>query len=569
MTFNEKYRSKFMTNPIIHRSAVALAITAMLGGQVMAFEVDTTNSDVQMRLDTTVRYNVAQRVGERDPNIGSAANFDEGTYLFNKGDIVSNRLDVLSEFDFGYQKKMGFRLSAAAWFDGAYGDNGKSNPAILNPPSYVNNQFSPMIKRYYAGPSGEILDAFVFSNFDVGNTPVKLKLGRHTVAWGESLFLGGAMHSVAYSQMPLDLQKGFATPGSEAKELFRPLNQLSGQAQVSDTVSVAAQYFLDWESYRYPEGGTFMGPVDFAFNGPDRAGATILRVNPAEPQKDGEYGLSARWAPANLDATLGFYYRRYADKLPQLLITKAYGAGKFDYNAIYADKIELFGISMAKNIGGISVGAEFSQRKNTPLNSKVLGAALTPFVQGDTPGPRGDTSHALVNLLGTIPKTALFNSATWAAEWTWSSWDNVNSGGANFNALGYAGCNAVYGEASGCATKSYQGVSFAFTPTWYQVMPGVDLSMPLTYAVGIKGNAATVFGGNEGLGNYSLGLSADINQKYRVELKYSGYVGKYTTGTTGCAAGLPAGTSCVVAQNGFTSLLQDRDFISLTFKTSF
>jgi hypothetical protein len=552
-----------MTKKTMRRSAVMLAVTAALGGQAMAFEIDTANDDVQVRWDNTVRYNVAQRVGTRDPNIGNAPNFDQGTYLFNKGDIVSNRVDLLSELDFVYQKKMGFRISAAAWYDGAYGDQGKSNPAIANP-SYVNNEFSPMIKRYYQGPSGEFLDAFVFSNFDVAETPVKLKLGRHTVAWGESLFLGGAMHSVAYSQMPIDLQKGFATPGSEAKELFRPLNQFSGQAQVTDTLSVSGQYFLDWESYRYPEGGTFLGPVDFAFNGPDRATAGILRGKPAEPKKDGEYGLSARWSPAALDATLGFYYRRYADKLPQLLRTK--GA---EYNLIYADKIDLFGVSLAKNIGGVSVGAELSQRKNTPLNAKTLGLAATPFAQGDTPGPRGDTYHALVNVLGTVPKTALFDAATWAAEWTWSRWDKVTSGQSNFFAVGSPGCStlggAPLGEYAGCATKSYQGVSMAFTPTWYQVMPGVDLSMPLTYAVGIRGNAATVFGGNEGLGNYSLGLSADVNQKYRVELKYSGYVGQYTTGTAGCAAG----TRCVTAQNGFTSLLQDRDFISLTFKTSF
>ena len=88
--------------------------------------------------------------------------------------------------------------------------------------------------------------------------------------WGESLFLGGNLHGIAYAQNPLDLQKGFATPGTEAKELFRPLNQLSVQAQVTDTLSVAAQYMLEWESCRYPEGGTYLGPVDFVFNGPDR-----------------------------------------------------------------------------------------------------------------------------------------------------------------------------------------------------------------------------------------------------------------------------------------------------------
>ena len=37
----------------------------------------------------------------------------------------------------------------------------------------------------------------------------------------------------------------------------------------------------------------------------------------------------------------------------------------------------------------------------------------------------------------------------------------------------------------------------AFTPTWFQVFPGVDLQAPVTYARGLSGNAATIFGGNQ------------------------------------------------------------------------
>ena len=99
---------------------------------------------------------------------------------------------------------------------------------------------------------------------------------------------------------------------------------------------------------------------------------------------------------------------------------------------------------------------------------------------------------------------------------------------------------------------------FSFTPTWYQVLPGVDLSAPLTYAVGLSGNAATVFGGNQGMGNYSIGLGVDIHQKYRIDLKYIDFVGRYRdNGTT------------VTSQNGLTTLLRDRGFASLTFKTTF
>ena len=156
--------------------------------------------------------------------------------------------------------------------------------------------------------------------------PVQAKLGRHTVYWGESLFLGGNLHGIAYAQNPLDLQKGFATPGTEAKELFRPLNQLSVQAQVTDTLSVAAQHMLEWEAARYPEGGTYLGPVDFVFNGPDRQFLSpglgfASRGAASEPKQRGEWGLSARWSPEWLDGTVGFYYRNFADKLPQVLLT--------------------------------------------------------------------------------------------------------------------------------------------------------------------------------------------------------------------------------------------------------
>ena len=49
----------------------------------------------------------------------------------------------------------------------------------------------------------------------------------------------------------------------------------------------------------------------------------------------------------------------------------------------------------------------------------------------------------------------------------------------------------------------------------------------MTYSIGLKGNSATVFGGNEGIGNYTVGLGADIYQKYRFDLKYIDYFGRY------------------------------------------
>lgn len=551
--------------PPFHIAAVAGAaiLFTLACGSAHAFEFDTGNPDLTIRWDNTVRYNYANRVESRDQKIGNSAVSDEGTYSFNKGQTVANRLDLLTELDVTWRKRFGGRVSAAGWYDDAYGSVSRSNP---NPPlsaipSYVNNVYSDYTQRYYHGPSGELLDAFVFGGFDLGNVPLNAKLGRHSLYWGESLFLGGNMHSVAYAQNPLDLQKGFATPGVEAKELFRPLNQVSAQAQVTDTLSVAGQYLFEWESYRYPEGGTYLGPVDFAFNGPDRQFLSpqlgfAQRGNPSEPKQRGEAGLSARWSPDWLDGTVGFYYRNYADKLPQTFLTQA-GRNISRYNLIYADDIDMYGVSLAKNIGGISFGSELSYRHNTPLNSTVLGIAPGLPAQGETKGPRGNTLHGLLNAVGVVAKTPLFDTAAWAAELTWSHWDKVTSGQNLFFAEGFAAC-AGRNKWDGCTTKNYFGAGFSFTPTWFQVWPGIDLSAPLTYAIGLKGNAATIFGGNQGNGNYSVGLGVDVRQKYRFDLKYIDYLGHYRDNGT-----------AVTAQNGFTTLLKDRGFVSLTFKTTF
>jgi hypothetical protein len=196
-------------------------------------------------------------------------------------------------------------------------------------------------------------------------------------------------------------------------------------------------------------------------------------------------------------------------------------------------------------------------RHNTPLNAQVLGVAPGLPAQGETKGPRGDTLHALVNATGVLPKTAVFDAAVWAAELQWSQWTKVRSGGNLFNAVGFAPC-AGKDKWDGCTTKNYVGTSVAFTPTWYQVFPSVDLSMPISYAIGLSGNAATVFGGNQGLGNYSVGLAADVFQKYRIDLKYIDFVGRYK-----------ANASAVTSTNGLTTFLKDRGFVSLTVRTTF
>src|SRR5688572_7146283 len=86
-----------------HRGVAArrlpIAIAAALGasfaaGNAVAFEIDTGNPELSIRWDNTARVNYAVRVEERDDKIGNSPIADEGTYSFDDGDAVAERIDI-------------------------------------------------------------------------------------------------------------------------------------------------------------------------------------------------------------------------------------------------------------------------------------------------------------------------------------------------------------------------------------------------------------------------------------------------------------------------------------------
>jgi len=223
----------------------------------------------------------------------------------------------------------------------------------------------------------------------------------------------------------------------------------------------------------------------------------------------------------------------------------ATGAGF--YRLVYAKGTEVFGVGLNKNIAGYAVAAELSTRRNTALINSGINAATLE-------GPRGDTYHGFINLtaLGNlsarIPYTAVFELAG-------MRYGKVRSNPNLFNAEGFAGCSAA-GAGFSCATKNYLGMSALFSPKILQVIPSGDLSIPLFYQVGLKGNAATLSGGNKSAGNYSIGLQLDYQSKYTFAVNYSDFVGKYKDNGT-----------IVTVGNG--PLYEDRGLLALSFRTSF
>ena len=79
--------------------AVAAALAALAASNAQAFKIETGDPDVEIRWDNTVKYNLGMRMQARDPALHNSATFSSGDHKFKNGDIVTNRVDVLSELD--------------------------------------------------------------------------------------------------------------------------------------------------------------------------------------------------------------------------------------------------------------------------------------------------------------------------------------------------------------------------------------------------------------------------------------------------------------------------------------
>jgi hypothetical protein len=584
------------------RCALAAAVLALLSpaAPVSARDIPLDVPDLALRFDNTLRANVGIRTDPVDARLSASPAFTGSEYGVEHGGLSAGRLDLLSEIDLAYRDRHGARVSGAFWYDLAYrGGEVSRDPALAGVPgSYVGDEYSDYTRHRYLGPWGELLDAFVFARVEPGGVPITVKAGRHTLYWGEALMLGGATHGVSYSQMPLDLQKGLAVPGTEAKELFRPIASVSAQAQLTPSLSLAAQVFLEWQPYLYPEGATFLAAGDFGFDGPDgvyrptgpTSGIYLLNGGAREPDDLGEFGVALRWRPDWLDGTVGLYYRRYADKFAAVLLTANPGgqgplspdvSSPYRYDQYYAEGVDLVGASLAKQVLGVSVGLEASYRIDTPLLAQTLGFAVAPAPSPPAPseavlfphGPprlvensyqaRGDTLHGVLNAIGVL-KAPLFSVASWALEVTYSRWLEVRDNPDMFYAEGHGVCRAdpalgasARTKADGCATRDHVGIGAGFTPTWYRVFPGVDLSMPLSVSWTVRGNSPVSMGGNEDSGSYALGIAADVRSRHRLELRYADYFGLVRFGGP-----VPSG-------NGMMALLESRGNVTFTAKTTF
>ena len=551
----------------LRSTALALGIAAAgISAGASAISIDTGNPDLEVKWDNTIRLNAGWRVEEIDDAIGDNFVYDESDYKFEDGDMIAQRADLYSELDVIWRGDYGARVAVAGWYDHAYRDTDvEQNPLLADlPSSYRNKEYSDLTEDFYYGPYGEVLDAFLFANHTVSGVPLSLKAGQLTTYWGMALFYPGG---IAQSQHPIDGRKGAANPGSEVKELFLPLTQINLQAQLTPTIAAEVQYYFDWANTRSPEGGTYLGPADLTLQGPEQLGgdpllgANLQRRAPLEPDdQQGNWGVNFKFNPDFLRGqTVGVYYREFDEKIPWVFLVTPAGMQQpkpFGYRAVYAENTKLAGVSFDGQIGQWAVGGEVGYHMDTGLKS-------TGFAFADD-GARGDTWHALVNGIYLLDRGALWDTGNLVLELSYDRLDDVTENEDLFVRVDRPTCTVGRAGPPGswkdnCATKDAWGLSIRFAPQWLQVLPSLDVTLPLSYQTGLDGNSAiTSYGVNQDVSTLSLGVQLDYRVIHRLTLEYADSFAKRHTVD-----------DVVVSGNGTSYSTTDRGRVSITYKVAF
>lgn len=540
--------------PAQPRVLASLVVGLLAAQSAGAIEIDTGNPDWKLRWDNTVKYSLTSRLDNALPVLSAqppqTVNQDDGNNNFKKG-LVSSRLDLLSELDLsgpGY----GARLSAAAWYDSVY--NGSTDNTTFTSNHQPRSAF-PDATRKLMGRKGEVLDAFVYARTDLGGMPATVRLGRHTLLWGESLFFGA--NGIAGGQAPLDLIKLQSVPNSTFKEVARPIGKLSGQVQLSTDVSVGAYLNYEWEKTRLMPVGAYLSTTDTMGPGAQRilAGptATFARKADMDAKDSGQGGLQLRWRVPSIDTDFGFYATRYHATSPSNIYNTLTGAPPAltpsSYQWVYHEGVKAFGASFAKTVGVWSLAGEASYRKNAPLSSSGQSVLSTMGVNtslnnNSHPGYAvGETAHAQFSWLASLGPSFIANEAGFLGEVAWNSRVKVTRNEKMLNPN---------------ADKSAWAVRMLYAPSYRQALPGLDLTptIGVGYTNGRSSAVGPAFGPNQG-GDLSVGLAAVYLGQWNMGLNLVHYFGK-------------AGTTLDANNNTqFLQALKDRNYLTLSLRTTF
>jgi hypothetical protein len=223
------------------------------------------------------------------------------------------------------------------------------------------------------------------------------------------------------------------------------------------------------------------------------------------------------------------------------------------YALAYQQDIRVLGLSASRTFGDFNLAVEASVRHHQDLAS-TQGADVSAFApvpatdNRDHPGYAvGRTAHLNLSTLATLPETALWREASLVAELAWNRLLSVTRNAAALDPRG---------------TRDGVALRLQLEPLYRQVLPGVDLGVPVGLGWAPKGSRPLAVSSPnawipEGGGDVSIGLSGSHHDSLRFSLSVTHYLGKADTFNT-------AGNAYSWQQT-----LKDRDFVAASVRYAF
>jgi hypothetical protein len=413
--------------------------------------------------DNTISYGISWRSESPDPALigignggtGPAILTDDGNLNFGRGDIFSNIIKGTSELELD-NGQFGAFGRIKYWYDFEL-ENGKQHHGHSPNDYQANAKLDDSDFADLAKFSGlELLDLFVYGEFDLGDLPLDVRVGRQVVNWGEATFIQGVN-----VLNPIDVS-AFRRPGAEIKEGLLPVGLIYGNLGMGGGWSVEGFYQFEWEKTVIDGCGTYFSTADFAAEGcnelaaPDVGVPDFVLQNINNVRKDpfvneasngGQYGIALRNYVEPIDTEFGLYYQRLHNRTPVLNVRYNLQAAldgsilgfapvPVYYQVEYPEDIDIYGLSFATNVGVVALSGEVSYKKDMPVSVNgttiLLGGLRTLATQGQFCGsPLGD---AIYGQMG-ARTCAAFGSFAMTGDGRAQGWDRFDVTQAQSTAL--------------------------------------------------------------------------------------------------------------------------------------
>ncbi|WP_426119739.1 DUF1302 domain-containing protein [Pseudomonas sp. DSP3-2-2] len=331
------------------RLPLAVSLASTLAGP--AFGVSFNIGEIEGKFDSSLSVGASWSTEKANKNLigsnngghGLSQTSDDGHLNFKRGETFSKIFKGIHDLELKYGDT-GVFVRGKYWYDFELKDEGREFKDISD-----SNR-----KEGAKSSGGQILDAFVYHNYSIGDEPGSVRLGKQVVSWGESTFIQNGINSIN----PVDVS-AFRRPGAEIKEGLIPVNMFYLSQSITENLSAEGFYQLEWDQTVTDNCGTFFSQPDVISDGCDNnlavlrsrnglnssltaaglpAGAraavlnslnqqgvrfgnpdegAIVRRGPDRDARDsGQFGLAMHYNFEPLDTEFGAYFMNYHSRAP-------------------------------------------------------------------------------------------------------------------------------------------------------------------------------------------------------------------------------------------------------------